>query len=392
MRQPVVRQFAAREQRVDQLEAGRRAVAHRHGDRAVQLDDRRRLEPRAARRRGRRSRAQSVAAALGRLRHAPPRSPPEACRDRSAATASARSTSAAPSSNLSRDPTASDPDRRAGSSSPVRRGARGAPRFVQQHQRQQSHAPRVPAAIRRAAAPGGSPRADRSCRVSDRAGRRRIALVEHEVDHAQHRVEPLGQLGAAPAPRRECARRGSWPWRARCAAPAWAPASGRRARSPRWSGRRPRAASAPPARRGASAGWQQVKIRRSRSSSTLSPSVHGAASLGDSVVRARASSDASKRARRRMPSMALKRPADTSQARGLAGTPSRGHCSSAARNASCSASSARSKSPSRRISVASTARDSERYTASTVSRARVLPPIGRKYRPVASVGRPGRMG
>src|SRR5690606_14355590 len=53
---------------------------------------------------------------------------------------------------------------------------------------------------------------------------------------------------------------------------------------------------------------------------------------------------------------------DTSQARGLPGTPSRGHCSSAARKASCSASSARSKSPSSRISVASTARDSDRYT------------------------------
>lgn len=35
-----------------------------------------------------------------------------------------------------------------------------------------------------------------------------------------------------------------------------------------------------------------------------------------------------------------------SHARGLAGTPSRGHCSSAARKASCSASSATSKSPS----------------------------------------------
>ena len=39
---------------------------------------------------------------------------------------------------------------------------------------------------------------------------------------------------------------------------------------------------------------------------------------------------ASKRARRRRPSIALNRPADTSQARGLAGTPSRGHCSRAA--------------------------------------------------------------
>src|SRR5687767_10526875 len=66
----------------------------------------------------------------------------------------------------------------------------------------------------------------------------------------------------------------------------------------------------------------------------------------------------------RMRSMALKRPAETSHARGLLGTPSRGHCSSAARNASARASSARSKSPSRRTSVAKTRRDSARYRAS----------------------------
>ena len=44
----------------------------------------------------------------------------------------------------------------------------------------------------------------------------------------------------------------------------------------------------------------------------------------------------------------------------IGGTPSRGHCSSAALNASCNASSAASKSPSTRISVASTRRESER--------------------------------
>ena len=33
-----------------------------------------------------------------------------------------------------------------------------------------------------------------------------------------------------------------------------------------------------------------------------------------------------------MPSIALKRPADTSHARGFAGTPSIGHCSSAAKS------------------------------------------------------------
>ena len=50
--------------------------------------------------------------------------------------------------------------------------------------------------------------------------------------------------------------------------------------------------------------------------------------------------------RLRMLSIALKRPAETSHARGLAGTPSRGHCSIAALKASCIASSARSKSAS----------------------------------------------
>src|SRR5438034_4994258 len=121
---------------------------------------------------------------------------------------------------------------------------------------------------------------------------------------------------------------------------------------------------------GGKAGWQQVKISRSRSSSTL-PSSHCSASLVlDSSCFASSVNDASKRARRRMPSMALKRPVDTSHARGLAGTPSRDHCSTATAKASCSASSAASKSPSRRISVARTWRDSERYTASTSSRAR----------------------
>src|SRR5690349_20977691 len=111
-----------------------------------------------------------------------------------------------------------------------------------------------------------------------------------------------------------------------------------------------------------SAGWQHVKIRRRRSSSISLTSCSSA-----EIVSACASSSGSNRARRRMASIALKRPADTSQARGLSGTPSCGHCSSAARNASCSASSARSKSPSRRTSVANTRRDSARYTASILS-------------------------
>ena len=56
---------------------------------------------------------------------------------------------------------------------------------------------------------------------------------------------------------------------------------------------------------------------------------------------------------RRIRSIALLRPTLTSQARGLDGGPAAGQRSSATATASCSASSARSKSPTRRISVAS---------------------------------------
>jgi hypothetical protein len=109
---------------------------------------------------------------------------------------------------------------------------------------------------------------------------------------------------------------------------------------------------------GASPGWQHVKISRRRSSSTLSSSAHAAESVTARSAFDASSSNESKRLRRRMESIALKRPAETSHARGFFGTPSRGHCSSAARNASCRASSAASKSPSSRMSVASTRRDS----------------------------------
>ena len=69
---------------------------------------------------------------------------------------------------------------------------------------------------------------------------------------------------------------------------------------------------------------------------------------------------ASNRARRLTRSMDLKRPVEMSHARGLAGIPSSGQRSTAVANASWSASSARSKSPSSRMSVASTRRDSLR--------------------------------
>ena len=115
---------------------------------------------------------------------------------------------------------------------------------------------------------------------------------------------------------------------------------------------------------GGRAGWQQVKISRSRSSSMLSAS-HSAGHCAGSLVTPSnwCSSSvivASNLARLRRESMALNRPAETSQARGFAGTPCCGHCSTAATKASCIASSARSKSPNRRMSDARIRRDSER--------------------------------
>jgi hypothetical protein len=111
---------------------------------------------------------------------------------------------------------------------------------------------------------------------------------------------------------------------------------------------------------GASAGWQQVKMRRRRSSST--PSSEG--SEGSAMFSIRSSPSSSSETscfeRRRRRSIALNRPVETSHARGLSGTPSIGHCSTAATNASCSASSATSKSPSWRMRVARTRRDSAR--------------------------------
>ena len=163
-------------------------------------------------------------------------------------------------------PTARGPARRAARARRRRRRARRAARRAAASA-PAGRAPRArPASARRAAAPS---------RIASRAqlaphelvaGRRRVALVEHEVHDGQHRVEPLGQLALARAPGRGCGRRGSCASRARAAAPSSAPARGRRARSPR--------VVSPPSVRSvsatcasaASAGWQQVKISRSRSS------------------------------------------------------------------------------------------------------------------------------
>src|SRR5579864_7234465 len=66
--------------------------------------------------------------------------------------------------------------------------------------------------------------------------------------------------------------------------------------------------------------------------------------------------------------MALNRAVEINHGRGLSGTPLVGHTLSAAAKASCIASSARSKSPSKRIRVARIRRESTRYRESSNSR------------------------
>jgi hypothetical protein len=110
---------------------------------------------------------------------------------------------------------------------------------------------------------------------------------------------------------------------------------------------------------GASAGWQQVKIRRRRSSG-ISPGSRGAGAAALASVTASASSFEISRACRRRRSMALCRAVRISQARGTGGTPVAGHWSTAAAKASWVASSARSKSRTSRIRVATIRPQSER--------------------------------
>jgi hypothetical protein len=120
----------------------------------------------------------------------------------------------------------------------------------------------------------------------------------------------------------------------------------------------------------ASAGWQQVKISRSRSSTIeLSSSIDGSSSSSasrrvNSASRwARSATDRSRRRR----SIARRRAAAVIHAPGLAGTPSRRQAVTAASNASCTASSASWKSPACRIRVASTIARSSRNARATAS-------------------------
>ena len=114
----------------------------------------------------------------------------------------------------------------------------------------------------------------------------------------------------------------------------------------------------------ASAGWQQVKRSSSRSSGIVVSSISSSVATGTSSSRVLAASVRSRRTR----STARLRAVATSQARGLAGFPSRGQRSAAIANASWVASSARSKSPRKPIRAASTRPHSSRKTCSSVVR------------------------
>ncbi len=120
-----------------------------------------------------------------------------------------------------------------------------------------------------------------------------------------------------------------------------------------------------------SAGWQQVKISRRRSSSISSASSNrsGIASswVSDcgSASRPACWSSSAERAPRRSRSIARLPATVVNQAPGRCGIPSRGQRRSASANASCAQSSARSQFPVRLISVATTRPHSSRKAAST---------------------------
>src|SRR6266581_8246120 len=109
-----------------------------------------------------------------------------------------------------------------------------------------------------------------------------------------------------------------------------------------------------------SAGWQQVKMRRSRSSSTCPASSGIPRSLVPGERTATSLSSSRPRDSRRRRSMARLRAVVVIQPPGLGGRPSPGHLDAAMANASCTASSATSMSPKARIRAATDRPDSSR--------------------------------
>ena len=131
----------------------------------------------------------------------------------------------------------------------------------------------------------------------------------------------------------------------------------------------------------ASAGWQHVKISASRSSGIVVMSSSSSSSGASAASRASSSCLVSRVRRRRSRSIARFRAVVTIQAPGFAGTPSRGQRSAAIVNASWTASSARSKSPSAPIRIETARPNSSRNAWATGSAA--TPRSPRRRRPDA---------
>ncbi len=117
----------------------------------------------------------------------------------------------------------------------------------------------------------------------------------------------------------------------------------------------------------ASAGWQQVKMRRRRSSASA-----GSAGTAD---RSNSATFSAYRRSRRSRSIARRRAVVMSHAPGLSGMPCSGHLSSAATRLSWTTSSAMSKLPSTRTIAAVMRPASSRKTAATAASVVVLLPV-----------------
>src|SRR5215218_3216784 len=116
-----------------------------------------------------------------------------------------------------------------------------------------------------------------------------------------------------------------------------------------------------------SAGWQQVKMRRNRSSSTDSTSSGLPEPWSPGESTATSPSSSRPRASRRRRSMARLRAVVVIQPPGLGGRPSPGHLRRAMANASCTASSATSMSAKTRIRAATDRPDSSRKIRPTAA-------------------------
>ena len=179
--------------------------------------------------------------------------------------------------------------------------------------------------------------------------------VVDQVDDGQHRPEPVGQLVLLRHPVRDAGGLDLALGTHEALRHRRLGDQERRGRPPRSTGRRAAAGSARPALRSTRAGWQQVKMRRSRSSCTGPASSGTAGSWSSGASTATSLSSSRPRDSRRRRSIARLRAVVVIQPPGLGGRPSRGHLRSAIANASWTASSARSMSPKTRIRVATDA-------------------------------------